>query len=52
MLGKIDERMRACKLQLHPKKTKIVNLKGVSEIRFARRYDFLGFVNRQHKVYQ
>lgn len=52
MLGKIGERMQACKLQLHPKKTKIVNLRGVSVERYARSYDFLGFTLRpvQRKV--
>lgn len=43
MLRVIDQRMRACKLTLHPDKTKIVNLRGQSEKRYARKYDFLGF---------
>lgn len=52
MLGKIGERMQACKLQLHPQKTKIVNLRGVSVERYARSYDLLGFTLRpiQRKV--
>jgi group II intron reverse transcriptase/maturase len=52
MRGKIGERMQTCKLQLHPEKTKIVNLRGVSVERYARSYDFLGFTLRpvQRKV--
>jgi RNA-directed DNA polymerase len=46
MLVKITARMQACKLQLHPKKTKIVNLRGKSVERYARSYDFLGFTLR------
>ena len=43
MLRVIDQRMRACKLTLHPVKTKIVNLRGHSEKQYPRKYDFLGF---------
>jgi len=43
MLGVIDQRIPACKLTLHPDKTKIVNLRGHSEKRYAGKYDFLGF---------
>ncbi len=43
MLRVIDQRMRACKLTLHPDKTKIVNLRGHSEKRYARKYDFQEF---------
>lgn len=35
--------MSACKLTLHPTKTKIVNLRGTSENKYARCVDFLGF---------
>ncbi len=43
MLRAIEGRMKACKLTLHPVKTKIVNLRGWSEKRYPRKYDFLGF---------
>jgi hypothetical protein len=43
MLRAIEQRMKTCKLTLHPEKTKIVNLRGRSEKRYARKYDFLGF---------
>ena len=43
MLRVIDQRLRACKLALHPDKTKIVNLRGHSEKQYPRKYDFLGF---------
>ena len=46
MLVKIKERMQACKLQLHPHKTKIVNMRGESDVTYARSYDFLGFTLR------
>jgi RNA-directed DNA polymerase len=43
MLAQIRERMAACGLSLHPVKTRIVNLRGKSEKRYPRKYDFLGF---------
>jgi group II intron reverse transcriptase/maturase len=43
MLRQIQTRMQACKLQLHPEKTKIVNIRGVSEKKYPKGYDFLGF---------
>jgi group II intron reverse transcriptase/maturase len=43
MLAQIRERMAACGLSLHPVKTRIVNLRGKSENRYPRKYDFLGF---------
>lgn len=43
MLRVIDSRMKSCKLSLHPVKSKIVNLRGKSAIRYPRKYDFLGF---------
>src|SRR4051812_47536992 len=39
----IKQRMSACKLTLHSIKTKIVNLRGTSEKKYARSVDFLGF---------
>ena len=46
MLRAIEQRMKTCKLTLHPEKTKIVNLRGWSEQHYARKYDFLGFCIR------
>jgi group II intron reverse transcriptase/maturase len=43
MLRQIKSRMNACKLTLHPEKTKIINLRGISLNRYPKRYDFLGF---------
>lgn len=43
MLRVIDQRMRTCKLNLHPDKTKIINLRGQSEKQYPKKYDFLGF---------
>jgi group II intron reverse transcriptase/maturase len=43
VLRVIGQRMGACKLTLHPDKTKIVNLRGQSEKQYPRKYDFLGF---------
>lgn len=46
MLARIGERMSACGLTLHQLKTRIVNLRGKSEKRYPRKYDFLGFTLR------
>ena len=43
MLREITKRMQACHLQLHPVKTRIVNLRGWSQTKYPRKYDFLGF---------
>jgi len=43
MLKVIKERMQKCKLQLHPLKTKIVNLRGEAIASYPKKYDFLGF---------
>ncbi|SMO78025.1 group II intron reverse transcriptase/maturase [Solitalea koreensis] len=50
VLGKITQRMVACKLTLHPIKTKIVNLRGKSEKKYPKSYDFLGFTIRPNSV--
>lgn len=47
----ISERLRSCKLQLNADKTKIVNLRGKSEKKYARSYDFLGFTIRPNYSY-
>lgn len=46
MLSQIAGRMQSCGLKLHPEKTKLVNLRGKSEQRYPRKYDFLGFTLR------
>lgn len=43
MLRQIGQRMKACKLELHPVKTKVVNLRGESIEKYPKKYDFLGF---------
>ena len=43
MLKQIQKRMQACKLEMHPDKTKIVNIRGFSEKKYPKGYDFLGF---------
>jgi group II intron reverse transcriptase/maturase len=50
VLAEIRKRMKACKLDLHPVKTKIVNLRGVSEKKYSKGYDFLGFTIRPHQA--
>lgn len=48
VLDKIQERLLACKLSLHPEKTRIVNLRGFSAKKYPRGFDFLGFTFRPH----
>lgn len=43
VLRQISERLNECKLSLHPVKTRIVNLRGTSEVKYPKSYDFLGF---------
>ena len=43
MLKIIEQRMKQCKLELHPQKTQIVNLRGTAVAKYAKKYDFLGF---------
>ena len=46
MLREIKSRMTNCKLELHPEKTRIINLRGKSQNRFRKGFDFLGFTIR------
>jgi RNA-directed DNA polymerase len=48
VLKQIKERLRQCKLELHPDKTQIVNLRGKAEKKYPKSYDFLGFTIRPH----
>lgn len=43
ILSVIRERMRVCKLTLHPEKTKVVNLTGKTERKYPRKFDYLGY---------
>jgi RNA-directed DNA polymerase len=46
VLRQVKQRMEKCKLSLHPEKTKIINLRGKSEKKYPKGYDFLGFTIR------
>jgi len=46
MLQQIKCRMNSCKLELHPVKTRIINLRGKSACRYPKGFDFLGFTIR------
>ncbi len=46
VLEQIRQRLVNCKLELHPTKTRIVNLRGHSAIKYPKSYDFLGFTIR------
>lgn len=46
MLRQITNRMSTCKLELHPQKTRIVNLRGIAQKSYRKSYDFLGFTIR------
>ena len=50
VLAVIQQRMHACRLQLHPGKTKIVHFRGRSEKKYPRSLDFLGFTLRLQMV--
>lgn len=46
----IGKRMESCSLQLHPEKTKIIHLRGESEVKYPRSLEFLGFSLRIQMV--
>jgi RNA-directed DNA polymerase len=46
VLNQISQRLTKCNLILHPVKTKIINLRGISEKKYPKGYDFLGFTIR------
>ena len=46
MLRVIAERMNSCKLNLNMEKSKLVNLRGYSEKKYPKGFDFLGFTIR------
>ncbi len=43
MLGQIKNRMKESKLTLHPEKTHIVNLRGITQDKYPRSVEFLGY---------
>lgn len=43
LLKQINQRLNNCKLEVHPTKTKIVNLRGWAQVKYPKSYDFLGF---------
>jgi len=46
----IEKRMRSCKLELHPDKTKVVHFRGEATRKYPRSLDFLGFTVRLQLV--
>lgn len=48
VLKRVEHRLAVCKLEIHPTKTKIVNLRGFSTEKYNKSYDFLGFTIRPH----
>lgn len=50
MLHLINKRMESCKLVLHPEKSKIVNLRGISLKKYPKGFDFLGFTIRPSSI--
>jgi len=46
VLRQVKHRFESCKLTLHPDKTKIINLRGNSEKKYPKGYNFLGFTIR------
>ena len=43
MMRQIKSRMSACKLELQPEKTRIINLRGTAQNSYHKSFDFLGF---------
>jgi group II intron reverse transcriptase/maturase len=43
MLKQIQSRINNCKLELHSEKTRIINLRGKSQKKYPKSFDFLGF---------
>ena len=48
LIAEIAQRLSHCKLSLQKEKTKIVNVRGGSEKKYARSFDFLGFTIQPH----
>ncbi len=43
VIARIKERLKECRLAVHPDKTRIVNMRGITSEKHPRRFDFLGF---------
>lgn len=50
LMSLIERRMRSCKLELHPDKTKVVHFRGESTRKYPRSLDYLGFTVRLQLV--
>jgi len=50
MKRKIRNRLHECKLSMHLEKSKVVNLRGRSEKKYPKGYDFLGFTIKPHVI--
>jgi RNA-directed DNA polymerase len=50
LLSLIEKRLRCCKLELHPDKTKVVHFRGEATRKYPRSLDFLGFTVRLQLV--
>jgi hypothetical protein len=50
LLDKITHRLSVCKLEVQEAKTKIVNVRGSSDKKYKRSFDFLGFTIEPHYV--
>jgi RNA-directed DNA polymerase len=48
LLKMITQRLTACKLEVQKEKTKIVNVRGSSERKYKKSFDFLGFTIEPH----
>ena len=48
LITEIAKRLSNCKLSVQKEKTKIVNVRGGSEKKYARSFDFLGFTIQPH----
>jgi group II intron reverse transcriptase/maturase len=48
LLQEIKQRFAQCKLQVHEGKTQIVNIRGSSEKKYKKSFDFLGFTIQPH----
>lgn len=48
LLKEIRQRFMNCKLKVHDGKTRIVNIRGSSEQKYPKKFDFLGFTIEPH----
>jgi RNA-directed DNA polymerase len=50
VLSSIRSRLAHCKLKVHPGKTRIVNMRGLTTEKYPRSFDFLGFTFKPYWV--